>query len=399
MAKNPNPNYVSNKLFLDQSGLQALIAKIAGLKTDFDNQITDVTTDLSDLIEMVNKVFGWNEEKDNVIITDDPNNPLKQIKDAVDALRNELGEEGANGETVYERLKALEDGLAAIDVESLNALIASAFVNVLDPKYDEASQTVTIGFENLNKEVTNAVIDMTPFIVHGMLDDVKLAVVAADADPNATLADGTEIPVTVPGGLKKGKYLVFTFKVQHDDSSNGTHGSEETEKVIWVNVNDLFTDYIFDTTDDNDYIKATFTEDPSNSYNAAQKWTLTVVPGDAQVKVNDLVEGKALDGKTGTSTYKGIVELNDALDKAVNDLNDLTETVNALDETVNGEGGLVERVEALEKWKEGVDDNLLELNNWTESNTIHIDFINDYFDYTVYGQGTKPEPGDDKYKD
>ena len=85
-------NFAVEKYFLDQSGLQTLVKKVAGVKTDLESLIGDALTDANDLKLLVNEIINWKSGLDHVAGNSEAKGILAQvIADAV-ALREEIGD-------------------------------------------------------------------------------------------------------------------------------------------------------------------------------------------------------------------------------------------------------------------------------------------------------------------
>lgn len=388
-------SFVSDKFFLDQAGLQALIKKIAGIKESLDKAISGSATDLADVVSLVDNILAWADDEKNSVVA---KGLLKNVIDAAQTLRDELGEKDAVESTIYARLAELEKFVEDLDQDFLEELRKKAFVDV-DSKYDADAQKVTITFTTSTGATKEAVINTSDFIVHGLMDGVKVV----NYDGSATEVDlGEWGTVKVPTEVRdSGKYLVFKFKVAHDHEDDEKFDHSELDQLIWVSVTELFSDYDFEgKSTDEDYIKIDTVEDESNP-NTANRVTITVSLGDAQKKVNALVEGVALKPNQGEGgeTYKGIVELNEAVEAINTGNEELAGRVDVLEETVgNDESGLVKDVKDLTDRVETAEGKIDSLEEWTSTRFINIDFINDYFDYVVEGKGTEPKPGDEKYQ-
>lgn len=381
--------FASNKLFLDQAGVQALIKKIADIKKELESNLSGAVGDLTDLIELVGTIIEKGEEGTVA------KGILADVIAAAEALRAELGDAPEEvTETVYEKLADLTSRIEDIEAKNLDDL-DKAFVDVEQPVYDANAQKVTINFKNRKGEVAGtAKIDTKDFVVHGLMDGVDV-VSYNGKDDQVTIGKGEDaVTLDVPFEVKAhaGKYIIFRFKLahEHDDMENSAH---DEMKAVWVNVNDLFTDYKFEgevAEGSEGYIEVEAIE-ATPDYTDANKVTIKVGLGADQKAVNDLVEGKTqADGKPVGETYRGIVELNDDLEALesefethVGEAEDLKADVEQLQEEVEGEDGLIKKMETAEGKIEA-------LETWTQEKTINVQFIDDYFNWAY--EGTNPEP-------
>lgn len=218
-------NFATTKLFLDQTGLIALVKCIK----DVRDGIIEDTTELRRLLDMVAQF-----DTDDVLIA----GILKDTKDIADKLLKWVsnGEE-YDGETITVRLDDLTKRIEAYENQQLVADITA------DEKPDESN--------NLNFTVTykdnttkNFAINCAKFVVDGFLDKVYLVYV-----DNATIYDaatGEEITAidknTIPSGISsKDRFIVFMFKTKNSDGEE----YETDTKSVWVAMEDLHESYTF----------------------------------------------------------------------------------------------------------------------------------------------------------
>lgn len=397
-------NFASDKMFLSQTGVQVLIKKIADIRKEILDGQTGIANDFAELSALVDNIIA---KTDAGVIA---KGMLANVITLAGNLRNELGEVPVDAtKTIYNRLADAEiainelvDGDLTSDV---NDLKAKAFGGA-DAVYDPAAQLVTIQFKDINGNVLEgktATINTTDFIVHGMVQGVNIVTV----DPNLNTAKFGAEDITVPDNIRadvatgKGdKYLVFRFKLAHDENkpTDSVHDSNEL-KDVWVNVYELFKDYAFGTESFNaEYITLEAAE--SGVVDGKNKVTFKVALGDAQKAVNDLVEGKAHREGNPTEKYRGVKDLNKDLDAEIakreadkTAADGVKTTVDRLAEAVEAKDtGLLDRTTVVES---RVDD----LEQWTATQFLSPTWVEDYMEWTISGKTTEaPNPSDEKYK-
>jgi polyhydroxyalkanoate synthesis regulator phasin len=386
-------NLASNKLFLDQVGLQALIKKIALIKQELAEGAQGIADDVVALTELVNTIIIKGDDGST-----EAQGILADVIASAAALREELGETPADADsTVYDRLVALEDAVKALQdlTSDYEELKAKAFADV-KATYKAGDQKVILSYSNkAGEEVATAEISTADFIVHGLVQDVNTVTVEGS---KVTLPSGEEIDVPADILDHKGdKYLVFRFCVAHENTDSEI--AHDELKTIWVNVNDLFNDYDFEgATDDADYLKVEATEVVSGVAGTQNKVTVKVSLGDAQKAVNDLVEGKTVSASDANKNYRGIIALNDDLDaeiaareasdKAAEELKGKVDKL--VDEVETETTGLLDRADVAEG---KIDD----LEDWVNNSAIPAAYISDYLDWTIEGS-TTTEPNIGSYK-
>lgn len=254
---------LNNKLYLDASGTEAIINKIAENKKSTDESIKKIGDDIAGL-----------KEKD----------------------------EAHDGQ-----IKELQD---------------KAFTNI-SFKQDDATNKITVSFGTTNKksdaekpvEGQSFEIDTSAFVADGLLDDVKLVRIDKDNSDNKTAFDpqGNKIGLEVPGVAQPGmRYLIFTFKVV-DRDKNGT--TEYKENTIWLNVQDLFDDYDFETGYSDDTIKkyVTIVAEETSAGKGVQTVTYKLGSSDVFKKNMELVEGSYKKNPEDSESLMGIEKLNEEL--------------------------------------------------------------------------------------
>ena len=390
-------NFASDKMFLSQTGVQALIKKIADIRKEILEGQTGIANDFAELSALVDSIIAKTE--DGVIAK----GMLANVIAEAEALRNELGEVPADAaKTIYTRLADAEtaiNNLIAGDLtEDFNDLKSKAFVDAVST-YDSANQKVKLSYKNAaGAEVKLIEIDTADFIVHGMMEDVNTVTIESS---KVTLPDGTVLDVPVDVMEHKGdKYLVFRFKLAHENTDSDV--AHDELKAVWVNVHQLFNDYDFvGESDDADYVTVTATETSSTTAADQNLVTIKVALGAAQKAVNNLVEGKTqYEGKPVGENYRGVADLNKALDaeiearEAVGTAAAEVKTIaDRLVEEVETEGtGLLDRTTSVES---RVDD----LEQWTNTQFLSPKWVEDYVEWTITGKtGEAPNPNDEKYK-
>lgn len=390
-------NFASDKMFLSQTGVQALIKKIADIRKEILEGQTGIANDFAELSSLVDNIIAKTEG--GVIAK----GMLANVIAEAEALRNELGEVPADAaKTIYARLADAEtaiNNLIAGDLtEDFNDLKSKAFVDAVST-YDSANQKVKLSYKNAaGAEVKLIEIDTADFIVHGMMEDVNTVTIESS---KVTLPDGTVLDVPADVMEHKGdKYLVFRFKLAHENADSDI--AHDELKAVWVNVHQLFNDYNFaGVSDDEDYVTVVATETPSAVAAAQNLVTIKVALGDAQKMVNSLVEGKTqYEGKPVGENYRGVADLNKALDAEIANREadkaaaaEVKSAVDRLVEEVETEGtGLLDRTTAVES---RVDD----LEQWTNTQFLSPKWVEDYVEWTITGKtGEAPNPNDEKYK-
>lgn len=406
-------NNFNNNLYLESAGLQALIKKLAFVAAQnnedhktFTKGIGDLSEALTNLIDFLNAtVVDTESEVGQPVYT----GGVAKVIELANDLRAELGEAPEEiTETVYEKLADLTERLVALEGKGLDKLIAEAFCDVTTPEYSAEAQTVTFSF--LNRDgvtVKTAVIDTKDFVVHGLMDGVDV-VSYNGTDENVTVGSGEgETVVTVPIEVKgnPGKYIVFRFKLahEHEDSENTAHGEM---KEVWVNVNDLFVDYDFEgTSTDDEYVTVT-TERATPDYTAANKVTITVGLGDAQKKVNALVEGTwQAEGKLVGTNYRKYEDIDTALEAAETAVGDLRKELGVDPKETAAEGEAINtvykrlndhdtRITTAETTIGEQGEKINEIGDFLKtSGKIPTKFVEDYFDWAFSGQGPEPSLG------
>lgn len=366
----------TEKMYLDQTGLMALLDKLKEFYDEFKGNVEDV----ADLTDRLDELFikGEGDNADTGIVAD--------IQKFIKALRDEIGEStGAlEDKTIYDRLAELEKSASDL-VPRVEKLENESFAKVT-ADYDKAAKKINVKFYNaegteLTTEKTSFEIDTTDFVIDGMIKNVHL--VTINEDGGVTWPEGSdnhEVPADIAANHKGEKYLVFCFNVTENV------GTGAPVNVIWVPIEALFTDYKFNQDNkDEDYvtIDMKMVHDP-----VANQVTATLALGQKAKDDFALVEGTFSELVEDTQkTYKGIKGLNTGLEDAEAKIGKLQ------DEVEKAETGLLDRTTQLETEVQTAETGLLDrtaaIENWIETKTIPAtgkNSISDVFDYVVFGK-------------
>lgn len=376
---------ISEKLFLDQSGVSALVSQISSMYKALDQQDAEFAASLAHLVERMDEVFGDDEgEVDShghaEISLDEIRsksaNALNLVLGFADEIRAELGtkgvtanEDGTYVDTIYGKLQELADLITANqEAIAKNAADILEMQNLaitdVTSEYSDNKQVVTLNFLNKAAESrTTFTLDLSDFAIDGMIHDAKLidttfnntdlqafgtsdAVLAALAE--GTVVDGEIVMVSGTAYVacylnegevaelhkltnttiqSPGKYLMFCFNRSSNgaDAETATGGSEVAE--VFVPVEDLFTDYSFDVESKNsDYVEIAVEQSRTNADSLVKT---TVSLGSVAVADFNLVEGKAVDAEG--KTIRGIESLHSDLAVAEADIDQAEADIDALE--------------------------------------------------------------------
>lgn len=243
--------FATDKLFLDQGGLIALIKAIAKLKTSLSEKIdknaTDIaqlTSDLADLEAIVEKIAVF----DGDTLT---NGILKTVKDLAEQIKSWITADTYDVETkktISVRLDEIEKILAE------QKYVTDVTAESVPDETNHLNLTVSY-----NKgENTKISIDCSKFVVDGFLS--KTYLVRIDGTSVYDVHTGELIDVAEDATFKASipnvdsstqpsvRFFVFAF-----NSDAVAHGGKQ---YVWVNLEDLHDSYAFEATD-KDYVSVT----------------------------------------------------------------------------------------------------------------------------------------------
>lgn len=465
---------VSDKFFLDKSGLQALIVKIAGLKSDLeavDKKIQDVipfeefwdddlkkpkitvkdyidaadtaiwdvigegqfgdgtgeketiSVQFARLLKRFNEVIKFsdagstelNEILDQLVVpqatADGANNNggesiLKHIVNYIKALRDALGKWEENvintedftefdGTTVTSAVTSIVEKIDEIlsDASDLEARVAKleggeedvpaddkslnvgkvvdgtairvtdfdhngAFVKVA-AEQDNQGQKVDVKFYNSNDKLAGGFsIDTADFIIHGMLSNVYTCVYTKAMYEMTETSDPIEglewfvgdVVKTKPDGQKMGHhFLVFEFNLEHlDENDPEIHDHKEH---IWVDVNDLYTDYTFNVSSD-EYFDFEVNRTDAQNGEGTQDYEFTLnIAKPLRDVVNAVNGGVDRDSEEARGSYSGENRMNPDPSRGVykldNDLLDAEDNIADLTAKQETDRACIDRIEAV----------------------------------------------------
>lgn len=430
--------FASDKKYLELEGLKALIIKIGALRAEYMGQNEELTRFFNNLLERVNKIVAADGDVDNVLpVTDSydytEGTLFECVAKYIQDLRNELGATDAAGkDTVYARLDQIEDwvknGFTDEDgtvyaglLDRVKKLEAESFASVecSDAAEVKANHKWEASFKNAaGEELAKIALDTKDFVIDGMLGDVKMISViergakildvetgieygADAAEPFATLVAESAFK------NNEERYLVFSFKTKdadgHDVENDNNYKDTQKLQNIWVSVKDLHDNFAFKA-EGNDYIVL----DVATTHNAKGETEVvysTKLTDDAVELIN-----KGLGKVEGVRSYDQIdADLKTAEDN-IKELQD--QVVNGFEEKNgdNGNGleadggskakeGLLTRANKLEQRMDVAEEHIEDVEAWiNEDGVINVDWVNDYFDYIVFGGGIAANPRTDAYK-
>lgn len=343
--------FATDKLFLDQSGLIALIKAIAKLKTSLSEKIeknaTDIaqlTTDLADLEAIVEKIAVF--EGDTLT-----SGVLKTVKDLAEQVKSWITADTYDVETkktISVRLDEIEKTLA--EQKYVTDVTAES-----EP--DETNHlNLTVSY---NKgEATKLSIDCSKFVVDGFLSKTYLvridgtSVYDVHTGELIDIAEDTQFKASIPAvdSSAQASIRFFVFAFNSDTITSGG------KQYIWVNLEDLHDSYDFEATD-KDYVSVT-----------------TGVHGAGATKVS---VGVAQSVKTAADGFPAVKEKLDdhetRLTAAEADLADLKPRVQT------------------------VENNVYNISEYLKVASIAEKDVTAFFNYIVFDEQTKPEWSDTTY--
>ena len=417
--------FASDKKYLELAGLKALIIKIGAMRAEYMEQnadINDILAKFEARLKAIEPVA--NEAWLDYDFNENPNRPkLSMIMDWLNDLRAEIGNFPVSGEkSIKSRIDELEkvvldpeSGLAKRVTDLENGSFAT--VEYSDAEEVKANHKWEASFKNAKgEELAKIALDTKDFVIDGMLGDVKMISViergakildvetgeeygAGSAEPWATLVAESAFK------NNEERYLVFSFKTEDSDGHVGGNNNYADKQLqnIWVSVKDLHDNFKFKA-EDADFI----TLDVATVH--AAKGETDVV---YSVKLtDDAVEliNKGLGNVEGIRSYDDIdVDLHTAEDD-IKTLQD--QVVNGFNEKNgdNGNGleadggehakeGLLTRANKLEQRMDAAEGHIEDVEAWiNEDGVINVEWVNDYFDYIVFGGGIAANPRNAAYE-
>lgn len=291
-------NFTTNRLYLDQDGLHALIIKIASIYKEMkadaaksDQADQDTLQEINNLLTKLENIYKGSSTDITAL---DPNDTglIKQIVDKITAVEGSVN-------TLDQREAA--DKITAIEVDQTTN-----------------ADKVTVSLTKGDNSKLTADINIADWLAHGMLSDVGVFVMPATAADVTVTTDGSTITIpqaTVAAHIVDGasghKFLAFKFSVAHDGTSTA-HDSEN--KIVILDVESLFTNYSFDAAvnpNSNNYL--TFAESDTNSAGNGKQVTYTITLSNRMLRDLALVEGEVAKQTGGTEKFLGIEGLNAAI--------------------------------------------------------------------------------------
>lgn len=370
----------TEKLYLDQVGLKALIDKIGEFYDEYKAYTGEKDEAIEEIIARLDELY--------IADTGDgtASGLVKDLQDLVAGLRADLGEKSAaaGDDTAFARIARLVGEVETATTGLLDRttkLENESFADV-ESVYDSDAKNVTLKFKNAaGTEIKTAVIDTTDFVIDGMIKNVHLVTIKEDGSVDWPDGDTHEVPGDIAQKHGK-KYLVFCFNVDNNI------GTGEKVNVIWVAVDELFNDYDFKAVGVDDYVKLSVEEVNPSTSNKVNEVTYTITLGQKATDDFKLVEGTYTETVPSdphhATPYRGIKDLNKGLEAAEADIDKLQQEVETPDT------GLLDRTTQLETDVQadetGLLDRTTELENWVENKVIPVKNINDVFDYYVFNK-------------
>lgn len=417
--------FASDKKYLELAGLKALIIKIGAMRAEYMEQNADINDILAKFEARLKAIEpDANEAWLDYDFNENPNRPkLSMIMDWLNDLRAEIGNFPVSGEkSIKSRIDELENvvldpeaGLAKRVTDLENGSFAS--VEYSDAEEVKANHKWEASFKNAKgEELAKIALDTKDFVIDGMLGAVKMISViergakildvetgeeygAGSAEPWATLVAESAFK------NNEERYLVFSFKTEdsdgHVDSDNNY--TDKQLQNIWVSVKDLHDNFKFKA-EGADFI----TLDVATVH--AAKGETDVV---YSVKLtDDAVEliNKGLGNVEGIRSYD---DIDTDLHTAEDDIKTLQDqVVNGFNEKNgdNGNGleadggehakeGLLTRANKLEQRMDAAEGHIEDVEAWiNEDGVINVEWVNDYFDYIVFGGGIAANPRNAAYE-
>lgn len=419
--------YASDKKYLELMGLKALIIKIGALRAEYMSQNEEVNRILANLTARLDAIVAPDGEDANVLpVTDSydytEGTLFECVAKYIQDIRNELGAtDNAKAEPVYARLDQIEDwvnnGFTDEDGVAYDGLLARvkkleaesfAQVECSDAETVKNEHKWEASFKNAKgEELAKISLDTKDFVIDGMLGDVKMISVADRGAAIIDLSDGTKYEAGAPepwatliaeSATKNNeeRYLVFSFKTKDSDGHDGpdadNYVGDQNLQNIWVSVKDLHDNFVFDA-EGADYIGLKV--DVMHTADGSTKVVYSVALTDDAVELINKGLGKV----DGVRSYD---EIDNDLKTAEDDIKLLQDqVVNGFNEKNgdNGNGldadggehakeGLLTRANKLEQRMDAAEGHIEDIEAWIdEDGIVPVEWVNDYFDYIVFGGG------------
>lgn len=419
-------SYLTDKKYVDFNALRALILQIKTIDDARKDDIKDLDDALKIAIARLDEIYikGENGAADTGLLA-------TAIAD-IAQIRKELGDTPADfdpanniyarltrlestGNDYADRLKALEDYAAGAAVD-LNYTAGTGTIAITMYKSKALADAGGDKTKVADADKVTATISSKDFVVNGMIDSAAL--VTIDNNLKATDGAGNVLPYTVPAdiavdGNKGKKFLVLQFNTSVQDV--------EGKKDVWIPADALFDDYDFHTVNtDTDYVKVDVKEvhgapadDPNTGdvNEAVNNVTITAALGDKAKDAFALTEGtKPKDPNNASAgNYKGIVDLNTAVDKNATDIAALQKTVDGDAQGADDKAkkGLVGRTADLEGYvKDGWDnagtatkgllDRTTDIENWLNgTGVLPALVVKQLWELTFDGETSSAQLSDD----
>lgn len=436
--------FASDKKYLELAGLKALVIKIGALRAEYMGQNKEVNDVLADLTARLDAIVAPDGKDANILpVTDSydysEGTLFECVAKYIQDLRNELGATDAAGaETVYARLDQIENWVNnGFDVEGVDEegnattvhydglldrvkkLEDESFAQVECSTAEEvkANNVWKAAFKNATGKVLGEIeLNTSDFVVDGILDAVRLISVVEPGNKIVDLSnggieyDGATVGAEEPwhtliaesqGKNAGDRYIVFSFKTVNQDAEDVVDPDKDpttpTEKPlsnIWVSMHDLHDSFDFNSAvDEKSVAYVDLSVDTHHTTTGSTNVVYTVKLTDEVVTILDKLLGKV----EGVRSYDEIdADLHAAEDNIANSQDDIKQlqdyVANGFEEQPGENGnsatepetkkGLLERANDLE-------DTMGEVIGWiNEDGIIPVKFVEDYFDYIVFGGGT-----------
>lgn len=420
--------FASEKKYVELGALKALIIKIGAMRAEYMEQNDEVNKALANLLARLDAIVAPASEDSNVLpVTDsykyEEGTLFECVAKYIQELRDELGASDAKGaDTVYARLDQIEDWVkngftdedgVAYDglLDRVKKLEAESFAQVecSDADAVKADHKWEATFKNAKgEELAKISLDTKDFVIDGMLGDVKMISVADKGAAIIDLSTGTkyEAGAGEPWATlinesatknNEERYMVFSFKTKdadgHEVENDDNYVDDQKLQNIWVSVKDLHDNFVFKAAGA-DYITLEVA-DPKHSANGETEIAYSVKLADEMVELINKGLGKV----DGVRSYD---DIDSDLAKAEDNIKVLQDqVVNGFDEEkgANGNGldadggvvakeGLLTRANKLEQRMEVAEQHIEDIEAWIEEDgIISTKWVEDYFDYIVFGGG------------
>ena len=406
--------FASDKKYLELAGLKALIIKIGAMRAEYMEQNADINDILAKFEARLKAIEpDANEAWLDYDFNENPNRPkLSMIMDWLNDLRAEIGNFPVSGEkSIKSRIDELENvvldpeaGLAKRVTDLENGSFAS--VEYSDAEEVKANHKWEASFKNAKgEELAKIALDTKDFVIDGMLGAVKMISViergakildvetgeeygAGSAEPWATLVAESAFK------NNEERYLVFSFKTEdsdgHVDSDNNY--TDKQLQNIWVSVKDLHDNFKFKA-EGADFI----TLDVATVHTAKGETDVVYsvkLTGDAVELINKglgNVEGIRSYDDIDTDLHTAEDDIKTLQDQVVNGFNEKNgDNGNGLeaDGGEHAKEGLLTRANKLEQRMDAAEGHIEDVEAWiNEDGVINVEWVNDYFDYIVFGGG------------